>query len=322
MFDQINIETLILKYLQGELTEGEQRELDEWLKDDRNKKLFSRLINKQRILVKMERLDEYDWEKSWNVVERKLHGRRKFFWKYWGIAASLLGIVLLGTWMFMERNEENSPMVVIRGVEPGRVFAELVLPGGKIVELSKDSNNLFLGEGGNILRNENGVLFLTQDSVRLQKVDYNEIRTPRGGEYQVVLPDNSIVWLNAESKLRFPSTFSGKERKVFASGELYFQVAKDSLSPFRVEIEGLYEVEVLGTEFNVRAYSNLPSATTLVNGRVLIRDKGAKVVLKAGEQAVKGKNVKGWWYGRWMLLLILHGNRGTSFLRMNVWKIF
>ena len=73
MFDQINIETLILKYLQGELTEGEQRELDEWLKDDRNKKLFSRLINKQRILVKMERLDEYDWEKSWNVVERKLH---------------------------------------------------------------------------------------------------------------------------------------------------------------------------------------------------------------------------------------------------------
>ena len=64
MFDQINIETLILKYLQGELTEGEQRELDEWLKDDRNKKLFSRLINKQRILVKMERLDEYDWEKS------------------------------------------------------------------------------------------------------------------------------------------------------------------------------------------------------------------------------------------------------------------
>ena len=72
MFDQINIETLILKYLQGELTEGEQRELDEWLKDDRNKKLFSRLINKQRILVKMERLDEYDWEKSWNVVERKL----------------------------------------------------------------------------------------------------------------------------------------------------------------------------------------------------------------------------------------------------------
>ena len=64
MFDQINIETLILKYLQGELTEGEQRELDEWLKDDRNKKLFSRLINKQRILVKMERLDEYDWEES------------------------------------------------------------------------------------------------------------------------------------------------------------------------------------------------------------------------------------------------------------------
>lgn len=183
MFDQINIETLILKYLQGELTEGEQRELDEWLKDDRNKKLFSRLINKQRILVKMERLDEYDWEKSWNVVERKLHGRRKFFWKYWGIAASLLGIVLLGTWMFMERNEENSPMVVIRGVEPGRVFAELVLPGGKIVELSKDSNNLFLGEGGNILRNENGVFF-ENSSVREKRFS---VDMPRHESFKEVL---------------------------------------------------------------------------------------------------------------------------------------
>ena len=290
MFDQIDIETLILKYLQGKLAEEEKRQLDEWLKDDRNKKLFSRLVNKQRILVKMERLDEYDWEKSWKVMEKKLHERRKFSWKYWGMVASLLGIVLLGTWVFMEKNEKKSPVVVMRGVEPGGVFAELVLPDGKIVELNKDSNNLFLGESGKVLRNENGVLFLTQDSVQLQKVGYSEIRTPRGGEYQVVLPDNSIVWLNADSKLRFPLTFSGKERRVFASGELYFQVAKDSLSPFRIEVEGLYEVEVLGTEFNVRAYSDLPSATTLVDGRVLIRDKGTKVVLKPGEQAVKGKH--------------------------------
>ena len=290
MFDQIDIETLILKYLQGKLAEEEKRQLDEWLKDDRNKKLFSRLVNKQRILVKMERLDEYDWEKSWKVMEKKLHERKKFSWKYWGMVASLLGIVLLGTWVFMEKNEKKSPVVVMRGVEPGGVFAELVLPDGKIVELNKDSNNLFLGESGKVLRNENGVLFLTQDSVQLQKVGYSEIRTPRGGEYQVVLPDNSIVWLNADSKLRFPLTFSGKERRVFASGELYFQVAKDSLSPFRIEVEGLYEVEVLGTEFNVRAYSDLPSATTLVDGRVLIRDKGTKVVLKPGEQAVKGKN--------------------------------
>ena len=290
MFDQIDIETLILKYLQGKLAEGEKRQLDEWLKDDRNKKLFSRLVNKQRILVKMERLDEYDWEKSWKVMERKLRERKKFSWKYWGMVASLLGIVLLGTWVFMEKNEKKSPVVVMRGVEPGGVFAELVLPDGKIVELNKDSNNLFLGESGKVLRNENGVLFLTQDSVQLQKVGYSEIRTPRGGEYQVVLQDNSIVWLNADSKLRFPLTFSGKERRVFASGELYFQVAKDSLSPFRIEVEGLYEVEVLGTEFNVRAYSDLPSATTLVDGRVLIRDKGTKVVLKPGEQAVKGKH--------------------------------
>lgn len=283
----MNIEILIFKYLQGELSESEREELDDWLKDERNKRVFSRLVDKRRIMSKMERLSEYDWQRSWGQMERKLHGRRKWRRGYWAVAAALLGVAMLGIWMFTEEEKDIPLMIASSRIEPGKPCAELVLPGGKIVGLRKDSSNLLLSENGNALRNKDGVLFLLSDTSRVQKEDYSEIRTPRGGEYQVVLSDGTIVWLNSESKLRFPTMFQGKERKVFASGELYFQVAKDSLLPFRVEIEGLYEVEVLGTEFNVRAYSDLPSATTLVEGRVLVRDADAEVRLMPGEQVMR-----------------------------------
>lgn len=289
----MNIEILIFKYLQGELSESEREELDNWLKDERNKRVFSRLVDKRRIMSKMERLSEYDWQRSWGQMERKLHGRRKWRRGYWAVAAALLGVAMLGIWMFTEEEKDIPLMIATSRIEPGKPCAELVLPGGKIVGLRKDSSNLLLSETGNALRNKDGVLFLLSDTSRVQKVDYSEIRTPRGGEYQVVLSDGTIVWLNSESKLRFPTMFQGKERKVFASGELYFQVAKDSLLPFRVEIEGLYEVEVLGTEFNVRAYSDLPSATTLVEGRVLVRDADAEVRLMPGEQVVRKDDGKG-----------------------------
>ncbi len=81
---------------------------------------------------------------------------------------------------------------------------------------------------------------------------YSEVRIPRGGEYKVVLPDGTIVWLNAESSLRFPTLFTGKERKVYAKGELYFDVKHDDTKPFIVEVEKDYSVRVLGTEFNLR----------------------------------------------------------------------
>ena len=101
------------------------------------------------------------------------------------------------------------------------------------------------------------------------------------------------MWLNAESKLRFPTVFSKEERRVWASGELYFQVARDTMAPFRVEVEGAYEVEVLGTEFNVRAYRDLPLATTLVKGSVAIHDADLNIRLRPGEQVLKKENAKG-----------------------------
>lgn len=283
--EQSNIERLIFRYLQGKMTGEERVALEEWLMKGRNKEIFARLVDKRRIMEKMERLGEYDWQKSWRSMERKLHGRRRWPWGRMAVAASFFGVIVLGIWMLAESRKEENPVVVVEKIKPGRPYAELVLPDGKVVDLQKDSVSVFLPAVRDVMEKE-------------RETVYNEVRTPRGSEYQVVLPDGSVVWLNSESKLRFPTAFSGGERRVQVSGELYFQVVKDSTAPFRVEVEDMYEVEVLGTEFNVRSYENLPSATTLVTGAVVIHDEGADVRLKPGEQARKMNDGRGMSVGK------------------------
>jgi ferric-dicitrate binding protein FerR (iron transport regulator) len=119
---------------------------------------------------------------------------------------------------------------------------------------------------------------------------YNEIRTPRGGQYQVVLSDGTHVWLNAETTLRFPVSFKGRERKVDLSGEAYFEVAKDAGRPFRVMTTGSL-VEVYGTHFNVNAYADEASVrTTLLEGSVAVGaavggSPGKVQMLSPGQQA-------------------------------------
>lgn len=118
------------------------------------------------------------------------------------------------------------------------------------------------------------------------KVVYNEIEIPRGGEFDLVLADGTQVWLNAESRLRYPVEFSGKERKVVLEGEAYFQVKKNPSLPFRVEIRNQV-IEVLGTEFNVSGYKDeVHVYTTLVNGKVKVATTGRDMTLLPGEQCV------------------------------------
>lgn len=113
---------------------------------------------------------------------------------------------------------------------------------------------------------------------------YNTVATPRGGQYQLTLPDGSRVWLNAASSLRFPAAFGGGERRVTLTGEAYFEVAKDAAHPFRVAARGA-EVTVLGTHFNVNAYADEPAlAATLLEGAVRLRQGTWQVLLRPGQQ--------------------------------------
>ena len=118
-----------------------------------------------------------------------------------------------------------------------------------------------------------------------QAIRYNTITTLRGGQYQVILPDGTKVWLNAASSLKYPTEFRGKERNVELTGEAYFEVAKNATMPFHVQSAG-QTVRVLGTHFNINAYEDEGVIkTTLLEGSIQITYQQAKVLIKPGEQA-------------------------------------
>jgi ferric-dicitrate binding protein FerR (iron transport regulator) len=126
------------------------------------------------------------------------------------------------------------------------------------------------------------------------EIQYNQISTPRGGQYEVLLPDGSRVWLNAASSLRFPTSFSGESRNVSLKGEAYFEVAKNPAMPFKVSVdreEGEpMEVEVLGTHFNIMGYNDEISInTTLIEGAVKVRQGKTTTLLSPFQQAQTNK---------------------------------
>jgi len=124
-------------------------------------------------------------------------------------------------------------------------------------------------------------------------VAFNTISTPVGGQYTVVLPDGSKVWLNAASSLKFPTAFTGTERRVELTGEGYFEVAKNKHMPFKVNFNR-EEVEVLGTHFNISAYPDeAVTRTTLLEGSVRISKNNIKKILVPGQQAISSMQTGG-----------------------------
>jgi ferric-dicitrate binding protein FerR (iron transport regulator) len=146
--------------------------------------------------------------------------------------------------------------------------------------------------GANLIL-DNGQLTYSPSAKATGEVIYNTITTPRGRQFRVTLPDRSIVWLNAASSVRYPVSFPDHERKIFITGEVYFEVARDAAAPFLVNINNKADIEVLGTSFNINAYDNEEHITaTLFTGAVRIRREGQERILKPGQQASLLKNIQ------------------------------
>ena len=129
---------------------------------------------------------------------------------------------------------------------------------------------------------------LNNDDVKSNKVAFNTIQTPRGGQYQVVLPDGTKVWLNAASSLKYPEVFMGNTRTVELSGEAYFEVSKNKAMPFHVKSK-FQDVEVLGTHFNINSYMDEQTIkTTLLEGSVKVSNLKSLKILKPGQQSIAG----------------------------------
>lgn len=195
-----------------------------------------------------------------------------------GVAACVIGVVGIALWFAGGSGNEKKNFVVADNKE-----VRLILPDGSAHGLSTSGEKTVNIPGFRVNREgtvqENGTECRNADITNLK---YNEIVVPRGGEYSLTLADGTVMRLNSDTRVRFPNTFTGEERKVFLAGEAYFEVARDTSRPFLVEFsEGV--VQVLGTHFNVKARRGQSAFATLVSGKVKVSSGRDSVVLKPGE---------------------------------------
>lgn len=222
----------------------------------------------------------------------------RFRWLRYSVAAAAILILAVSGWWLMTNKNENHGAVAHKqndDVLPGTERAILTLADGSVIVLDSASNgSLARQEGASVVKLKNGQLVYqgieSGKATENDPVQYNVITTPRGGQYQIVLPDGTRVWLNADSYIRFPTTFKGAYRDVEIKGEAYLEIAKNKSQPFIAKVRNT-RVEVLGTSFNVMAYEDeTVTKTTLFEGSVKVQEGSMSERLMPGEQSVADIN--------------------------------
>lgn len=287
--DHRHIVLLIYKQIIGCLTPEEEGELDEWRKaDERNEALFRRLTDASFLEREFRRLNVVDPARPQADMQARIRQgaapkRRRARLVALVAATAAAAMLCIGYFVHERPLPENGRLSIERQlaearITAGKTQAVLTLANGKKVSLDDDAE-----------RNRSLIAQQKKGKPDARKTRINQLATPRGGEFKIVLEDSTVVWLNAESKLVYPDNFNADERRVAVTGEAYFEVAKDSLRPFYVE-SGDMTVRVYGTEFNVNAYAEDNRIyTTLVSGSIALQPQGGgkgELVLTPGHQAV------------------------------------
>ena len=284
---------LLSKALLGTLSEEEERALQQWRDESpENEQLYESEMNTEYIVQKSHEVARVNIVNGYmNVLQkRKRNVRVRRVRRIVSIAAGvvlpLLAVVL---WYGTREKIGDVSEQVTSVIRHGGVKAELVLADGTTRILGSEvTDSLLVQQGANIVVQNQGVSYRVDSSVVEER--YNTLRVPRGGEYSITLSDGTIVYLNSESELRYPVNFVGRDRRVYLSGEAYFDVVQDEVHPFIVDM-GNSSVRVLGTSFDVRAYADEDEVlTTLVQGSVKFSAGKEFVTLEPGKQAVLGKS--------------------------------
>ena len=287
-------ESLIKKSLIKDLSDKEQKELDQLLDDQSLQDVYKELSDRGYLKKQFMEYEKYSSQKAYREFkERRGHSGRIRIVRWVAVVAAVwvlaLGVTL---WMTFGKKENVAPLPVASKIIPaGEKKATLTLADGTEVHVEEITAQILQEKGMNI-EYRNGEIVYHKSEEKTTEVVYNKLEVPRGGECMIKLDDGTKVWVNAETKLKYPVTFVGDRREVVLEGEAFFDVAKNE-KPFIVKTS-FGDVRVLGTAFGISAYASEPeSYTTLVRGKVSVEREGIKpVVILPGEQVVTSKDGK------------------------------
>lgn len=301
MTKETRISQLIVRYLCGELSDKEREELHAWIEArESHRRLFQELCSLEAVKEDVRAREAVDSKTAVEAMRRRIQesealeedvrptvGSKFRSLRVWVSAAVItlfVSLVGLGGWEYYSHVSKWKGEALAKAeqarqsqIKAGTTKAMLMLSDGRMIRL-----------GSNIKMNKAAVRRALGNSYKGTVV----LETPRGGEYSITMTDGTEVCLNAGSRIEYPAVFDGKERRVKTTGEAYFKVAHDADHPFIVETEG-QEVKVLGTEFNINAYSADKVVTTLIHGSIALKpmgSKGGELTLKPGDQAEYDKH--------------------------------
>ena len=305
--ESIILKELLRKYASGEITAEEKEVFFSFLdRDDCQEQWKTWISELSQSSRENTGYQSEEWEPMIHAILHRTEAspviplkssfsKRKILW-----AAAVLFIVLSGSaYFFYTRSSKNEMArhgviapIPAPDIQPGANGAILTLADGTAIILDSMANGVVITQGNTKIILNNRRITYAPEGGKSPASMFNTITTPRGRQYRLQLPDGTNVWLNAASSIKYPTAFTGDERKVIVTGEVYFEVTKNAALPFRVNVANAYQVEVLGTHFNVNAYADENSFnTTLLEGAVKITAEGARPVnIKPGQQARYAKN--------------------------------
>lgn len=312
--DENKIKQLLQAFKAGELSEAENSEWDQLMGSSEARQVLQQLMETEMLSQQasgdfdmkpwkpvLTRILRVDQPERTDTSEAPVHRIRKWIWA----AAAVLVLLTAGAvYLFTDKTSTPPPVLVNTEQEigPGKDGAVLTLADGRQVVLDSLGNGIVAMEDGAQVTLKNGQLEYAQLESANKEVQYNTMTTPRGRQFMITLPDGTEVWLNAASSIRFPVEFNATERRVELSGEAFFHVKSMNLPafkgrpaikvPFVVNVNKQLDVEVLGTQFNINAYSNEKAInTTLTEGVVRVRtyatpdEASQTTMLMPGQQA-------------------------------------
>lgn len=283
--------------ISGQADAENQHTVDSWIaENERNKDLFDKICSEDTMQKKIHNYKNSDAEQAFDkfLKARTQRSKRRILYRVLSGVATIA--LCLGLWTLVQlQKQKTQPLQVATTEQHATDMSENkpVLTLGDGTQMNVWGDNLHFKE------TEKGQKIMLGDSLLSQRDDstttesYNTLEVPAMCDFHFTLSDGTKVWMNAASTLKYPTKFAADSRTIFASGEIYLEVAKDAKRPFYVAIDGI-TIKVLGTSFNIRAYENEnDTKVTLIEGKIAAQTNDKEYTLTPGKQLKRGKTFGG-----------------------------